>query len=191
MPPKPKFTKEEIAGKALEIIRTQGNSEFTARKLGTALGVSSRPLFTAFKNMEEIRHAAREIAIREFDDYKADCYDENEPSFKKIGLNMVDYAIKQPEVFKLIFMEEDENRKSIKDITDNLGKLSKESMKILVDVYGLSPKQAEEIFQQVWVFTFGLASLCAMKVCRLSMDEASAKLSEVFLGALERLKNQK
>ena len=48
MPPKAKFTKEEIAEQALNIIKEEGAAALTARSLGERLGTSSRPIFTAF-----------------------------------------------------------------------------------------------------------------------------------------------
>ena len=55
MPPKPKFTREEIAAAALEIVKESGVDALTARNLGDRLGTSSRPIFTAFKNMSEVK----------------------------------------------------------------------------------------------------------------------------------------
>ena len=37
MPPKPKFTKEEVAAAALEIVKQDGVAALTARNLGTIL----------------------------------------------------------------------------------------------------------------------------------------------------------
>lgn len=54
MPPKAKFTKEQIVNAALDIIRENGTSELTARALGKRLGSSACPIFTVFDNMEEV-----------------------------------------------------------------------------------------------------------------------------------------
>jgi len=51
MPPKPKYTKEEVVKVALDMVREQGVDSLTARDLGAKLGTSSRPIFTAFENM--------------------------------------------------------------------------------------------------------------------------------------------
>lgn len=65
MPPKAKFTKEEIIEAALEITRSEGFQALTARALGTKLGSSSRPIFTLFQNMDEVQqevvNAAKEL----------------------------------------------------------------------------------------------------------------------------------
>ena len=49
MPPKAKFTKEEITEAALNIVQTNGFEALTARELGTRLGSSARPIFTVLK----------------------------------------------------------------------------------------------------------------------------------------------
>ena len=59
MPPKAKFSKEEIVASAVEIVRTHGSDALTARALGQALGSSPRPIFTVFQSMEEVRREVR------------------------------------------------------------------------------------------------------------------------------------
>ncbi len=44
MPPKPKFTKEEVVKVALEIVREKGIERLTARDLSAALGSLCRYL---------------------------------------------------------------------------------------------------------------------------------------------------
>ena len=51
MPPKPKFTREEIVAAALSLLREQGESALTAREIGKRLGTSSSPIFTTFMDM--------------------------------------------------------------------------------------------------------------------------------------------
>lgn len=54
MPPKPKFTREEVVDTAIELIKDKGIEALTARELGAKLGSSARPIFTVFRNMEEL-----------------------------------------------------------------------------------------------------------------------------------------
>ena len=44
MPPKPKFTKDQMIAAALDIVSEKGLSALTARNLGARLGGSSRPM---------------------------------------------------------------------------------------------------------------------------------------------------
>ena len=59
MPPKPKFTRDEIVSAALALVRERGESALTAREVGKALGVSSSPIFTTFRDMDELKAAVR------------------------------------------------------------------------------------------------------------------------------------
>ena len=69
MPPKPKFTREEIVAAALSLLREQGESALTAREIGKRLGTSSSPIFTTFKDMEELKAAVQLEAKAVFDRY--------------------------------------------------------------------------------------------------------------------------
>ena len=51
MPPKPKFTREEIVAAALDLVSERGMGALTSRDLAARLGSSPRPIFTVFKNM--------------------------------------------------------------------------------------------------------------------------------------------
>lgn len=190
MPPKPKFTKEEIAAAALAMIRENGVEALTARDLGSRLGSSARPIFTVFKNMDEVKWAARELALREFEDYASD-FAEYTPAFKRIGMLMVSYAINEPELFKLLFMQEHPEGQSFDSSMRDLGNLSDICIELIQKDYQLAPAEAKTLFEQMWVHTFGLGALCAMKVCDFSEEEIAEKLGQVFMGMLIMLKSGK
>ena len=74
MPPKPKNTREEIAAAAFTIIKEEGLEALTARELGRKLNSSAGSIFTLYPSMEEVKLAARRLALEEFrrfiSDYK-------------------------------------------------------------------------------------------------------------------------
>ena len=51
MPPKARYTKDEIGNAAYQLIRNEGTDALTARSLATALGTSTAPIFTAFSGL--------------------------------------------------------------------------------------------------------------------------------------------
>ena len=55
MPPKVKFTREEIIRAALDIVRETGPEGLTARSLAARLGCSVKPIFGLFRSMEEVQ----------------------------------------------------------------------------------------------------------------------------------------
>ena len=63
MPPRLKYTKEEIAVEALELIRENGYNSLNARSLAARLGISTMPLFHCYDSIEEIKKAAVKIGI--------------------------------------------------------------------------------------------------------------------------------
>lgn len=71
MPPKVKFRKEEIVQAALDVARVKGADGVTARDIAAQLGVSTRPIFTYFNTMDEVKTAVRQAAEQVYQDYTA------------------------------------------------------------------------------------------------------------------------
>ena len=68
MPPKPKFTKEQIVSVALDIVRDGNVEAITAQEMGKRLGTSTRPMFTYFDTVEELRQETTDAAWRLYDE---------------------------------------------------------------------------------------------------------------------------
>lgn len=60
IPPSVKFTKEEIVNAALQVVREKGTAALTTRQIAAVLGVSTRPIFTYFQNMQQVQEAVRQ-----------------------------------------------------------------------------------------------------------------------------------
>ena len=57
MPPKVKYTREQILQAAVELTRERGFDAVTARDVGARLGTSAKPVYTAFTGMNELKAA--------------------------------------------------------------------------------------------------------------------------------------
>jgi AcrR family transcriptional regulator len=57
MPPKPKFSKEQIIDSAFHIAKTEGLDKITIRKVADHLGSSSAPIYVNFNDVEELKRA--------------------------------------------------------------------------------------------------------------------------------------
>ena len=179
MPPKPKFTREEIAAAAFQMIKEGGVSSLTARDLGSRMGTSARPIFTLFKNMGEVKQAARALAVQEFMDGIRD-YRDYSPAFKRIGMMIVSYGIHEPELFKLLFLQEHPTGASFEQSLLDMDGMDETCIQLIIQDYGLSRENAELLFQQMWTNTFGLGTMCAMGVCDLSEAEIGRRLGIMF-----------
>lgn len=190
MPPKPKYTRRQVAAAAYEIVKQSGLGALTARELGRRLGTSASPIFTVFDNMDQVRMAARELAMAEFQSYLGD-YRSYTPAFKRIGMKMVAYGLHCPEQFKLLFMQPHDDPSAASASLADMGQLADECIGLIRRDYGLPKQEARLLLEQMWTQAFGLGAMCAMKVCRFSEEEISRRLSTVFVGTMMLIKSGK
>ena len=188
MPPKAKYTREEIIQKAFEIAREKGIEAVVARELGKALGTSSSPIFTAFKNMEELQQEVRKVALREFESYVADALNYT-PAFKYVGMKMIEFAMQEPKLFQLVYMREHEASQTYDMLISELGDTVEVCIDIMQKEYALNRQEAELLFNQVWLHTFGICALVAGRVCHFKPEEISEMLGVEFQGTLMLIKS--
>lgn len=190
MPPKAKYTRAEIIQKAFEMAREKGIDSVVARELGKELGTSSSPIFTAFKNMEELHQEVRKVALKEFESYVSDALNYT-PAFKYVGLKMIEFAMKEPKLFQLVYMREHDGSQTYAMLIDELGETVNVCIQIMQRDYDLTKEEAELLFRQVWLHTFGICVLVAGKICRITPEEISEMLSAEFKGTLMLIKSGK
>ena len=183
MPPKPKFTKEEIVAAALELVSEKGIEALTARELGVRLGSSARPIFTVFNSMEEVQAEVRTAALKRFESYaeKAMHYT---PVFKQVGMQMILFAMEEPKLYQLVYMSENAGATDFEGIVDRLGDVAQLCVDVIQRDYGLSKNDAKALFEHVWIYTFGIGALCATGMCRFSQEEIIQMLGQDFMAML-------
>ena len=183
MPPKPKFTKEEIVAAALELVSEKGMEALTARELGERLGSSARPIFTVFNSMEEVQEEVRAAALKRFESYaeKAMHYT---PVFKQVGMQMILFAMEEPKLYQLVYMSENAGATDFEGITQRLGDVAQLCVDVIQRDYGLSAEDAKTLFEHVWIYTFGIGALCATGMCRFSQEEIIQMLGQDFMAML-------
>ena len=183
MPPKPKFTKEEIIAAALELVSENGIEALTARELGARLGSSARPIFTVFSSMEEVQEEVRAAALKRFESYaeKAMHYT---PVFKQVGMQMILFAMEEPKLYQLVYMSENAGATDFESIVERLGDVARLCVDVIQRDYGLSEKDAKALFEHVWIYTFGIGALCATGMCRFSQEEIIQMLGQDFMAML-------
>lgn len=189
MPPKPKFTREEIVAAALDIVAAQGPSALTAKALGDALGSSARPIFTVFDSMAQVREAVREAAMARFEGYAAHELPDM-PRFKQVGMQMLRFAAREPKLYQLLFMTERDAADGIASLLDSLGDTARQCIEALERDYALAPEAAERVFENVWVYTFGVGALCATGACRFSEEQLGQMLTTEFQAMLAYVRSE-
>jgi AcrR family transcriptional regulator len=106
MPPKPKFSREQIVEAALAVASEQGPEALTAREVAKRLGCSTRPIFTVFEDMDELTSETRRTAARRIEE-RCRWAMEQTGNFVHSGVQIVRIALDEPNLFKLVFMTGD------------------------------------------------------------------------------------
>ena len=190
MPPKAKFTKEEIIKVALGIVSEKGVQALTAKELGTALGTSTTPIFTVFNAMQEVQDAVRVAAMERFEEYAHKAAD-IKPVFKQVGMQMILFAKEEPKLYQLIFMSSTREAQTFDDIYAHLGSVADECLDVLQKDIGLSKDDAKTLFEHVWIHTFGIGALCATGMCDFSHDQIAQMLTQDFTAMMMLMKSGK
>lgn len=186
MPPKPKFTRDQILQCALDIVRTEGEGALTARHLGEVMGTSSRPIFTLFDSMEDLLCALRGPALEVFGKACAG-FDDYKPAFKKLGQNLVAFATEEPHLFRFLFVDAHGDPKTLDEWC--VGQLGDEAAAAIVSEYGLDEDTAHLLFKEMWLHTFALCVLKATGAAVVTDQEVSDSMSRAFTGLLDLAKS--
>ena len=163
MPPKPKFTRDEIIQTALEVVSQEGVEALTAKELGDALGTSARPIFTVFSSMKQVQDAVREAAMRRFESFAGQKLPDM-PLFKQVGMQMVLFGVREPKLYQLLFMQENRSAVSFDDVFGELGPTAETCIRLIQEEYAMSEADARLLFEHVWIYTFGVGALCARQM---------------------------
>jgi AcrR family transcriptional regulator len=187
LPPKQKFSREEIIAAALNLMRREGISAVTARGLGVELGCSSRPIFTVFQNMNEVQAETIYAARAVYNSYVEQGLSEV-PAFRGVGMQYVRFAREEPRLFELLFMKAGELTLTLDDVLPTIDDNSENILASIQEPYGLSREESYRLYQTMWIFTHGIACLCATGVSKLSDEEVELRLGDVFRGLLLKRK---
>ena len=181
MPRKALLTKEAVTAAGLAIVRREGQNALTARALSRELGCSLSPIFTVFKDMDEIQVSVKKAAEDFFADFMKDV-NEFEPAFKEFGLRLVRFAKQDGNLFDMLFL----SRGGRSDIA---GQIAQRSLMDIQQNYDLTDSQASMIFKQMWPVATGIASLCVHRPMAFSEEETGQILSNHFSGMMWLIKS--
>ncbi|MBO5525253.1 MAG: TetR/AcrR family transcriptional regulator [Clostridia bacterium] len=181
MAPKTKITKEMIVDSAIEITRKEGIDAVNARRIGAELGCSLQPVYYQFGTMDALREAVIARAKEIYNAYINESKKAEEKRFKVVGEQYVLFAIREKQLFRLLFMRNANHRLHEMEIIDeNTDYILSE----LQERYSLTLDQAKKIHFETWVATHGIASMIATDYMTFTPDQISELLSDFFVGLL-------
>lgn len=182
MPPKFRYTREEMIAAALELVRQGGKDALTARALGAKLGCSAKPIFGLFRNMEELEGEVIAAADAYYQKYLVQKMQEGQyPPYKASGMAYIRFAKEERELFRLLFMRD----RSGETIGENL-----EEIRPLLDLIrkntGLSEREAYLFHLEMWIYVHGIATMLATSYLEWDAEFISNTLTDSYQGLRHR-----
>ena len=181
MPPKPKYTKEEIVAAAFELTREKGIDAVVAREVGKRLDTSSSPIFTIWNSMDELRAEVRELAKEKYRQYMDGIFDYT-PSFKEFGMRCVRFAADEPNLFRLLFLTKQEEHSPYTRFKQDFEGIFTSLMAEIENQFNLSKSQADELLSQMIIFANGIAAYMITDANSFSKESVSYRISQVCIG---------
>lgn len=182
MPPKSKFTREQLIDEALNLVREQGMDALTTRALAKRLGTTVSPIFTVFDNLEALQTEVKQAAKELYGKYIKEGLEEK-PEFKGVAKKYILFAKEEPKLFRFLFMS-----KAMVGKTKDYNPIIPDNYKIVFgafrETYSLSENGAKRLFVHVGVYLHGLATLFAEKMCDYPLEyvwELLAEMDECIL----------
>ena len=163
---------------------TAGLFSFSVFSLSFPVSHISLPLssagfvVTAFSSINEIREEVVKKANNLYGEYVEEGLKQN-PAFKGFGMKYIEFAKDEPELFKLLFMT-DENKIFSGNFLPNYDMYSPKVLCVLENTYMMTEEAARRLYNHMSVYAFGFAALYAQGITIFSMDEISRMISEVF-----------
>ena len=184
MAPRVKFTREEFAEAGLSVVRKKGFSALTAQALAEELKSSTRPIFTCFGTMDELKsevYAAAEAVYRDYEDVGL----KHPIPFLGVGLQYIRFAKEDPELYRLLFLTPRTEFGGAMTSMKHLQNMIRES---LMSIYKIDAKTADFYFRDLWLVVHGLATLIVTGDCPYSDDEISQILTGFSVSICKSIK---
>lgn len=182
MPPKARISKEMIIEEAFQIARAEGADRITARRISERLMCSTQPVLYYFATVEEIKEAVYQHANEYHTGWLMNMKCDYEYPMLSIGMNYIRFAVKERNLFHLLFQSNGFTGASLIDLvqSNELNPI----MQVLQQEAGLTIEETREVFTTLFVFVHGYASMFANNEMVYDEKLLKTSLTKVFYGAV-------
>ena len=185
MPPKAKFTREEIIDTAFNLLRQRVTAALTCRDIAAALGTSTRPIFTYFRTMDELKTEVRLSAENLYRKYSSEGLKE-EIQFLGFGVQFVRFAREEPELYRLLFLTPPaEGESGALLAMEHTRDLVLES---ICRIYSMDEATADFFFRRMWLVGYSVSVLVVTGGCTYSDDEIKRIFTAFAVGLCKACK---
>ena len=153
MPPKFKFTREEIIEAALMIVRRGGWSALTTRSLAEALNASARPIYSFFGSMAEVEEEVVKKTVDLL--YRRMLRKETGDPWHDHGIGYVLFAKEEKALFRAV--NDERHIAFFKTYGDVIWETLTAALRDYPPFAGLTAEQVDRIQLHRWLFAHGMA----------------------------------
>jgi len=155
MPPKIKYTRDEVIKAAVSVVEEKGLDSLTARRVAVGLGSSVAPVYSYFATMDELALCVIRETQRTLLEYTSRLYTDR--VFLNMGTGVAMFAFEYPLLYKALMLEGDSFSDIVREFVSTLeSELIKDSR-----FTSLSDSERSVLLRKMWTFTHGLAALIA------------------------------
>ena len=94
------------------------------------------------------------------------------------------FAVDEPKLFQLLFMTEQPQSPKLSGILPLIEESYEEILLSIEKEYGFDRAFAQKLYYHLWIYTHGIATLCATQMCRFTEEEISGMMTEVCRGIM-------
>ena len=162
MPPKQKFTKEEVLKTAFQLVREKGITQLNARQLAKMLNASTQPIFTYYNNMADLQSDLFEMVSRYNSSY-FNRVNAGEDILANIGMAYIDFALEEPNLFQMMFMFNGFSGRKLNDFFTAMGDdCNAHLAHILPKAFRMELPETNRMFIDMWLYAHGIATMLVM-----------------------------
>lgn len=188
MPPTAKISKEMILNTVLDITRETGFEAVNARSIAGKLQCSTRPIFTCYASMDELKSEFLNFAYEYYQQF-VNRYSESvhvSPCLI-LPLSYIEFAQKETHLFKLLFINDmDLSMTKARDFYQEPD--NEKRAKIFSETIGVESEQGKVIFLDLFLYTHGIAVLTATNKMALERNSAEKMLINILSAFIRQVK---
>lgn len=177
MPKAIEISKDTIVKSAVKMINKDGWESLNARSLAKHIGISTKPLYRIYSNMDEIKSDALSEIYRQYDEFINSRID-SKNALLTLCIAYVEFANSYNNLFISLFLSHNLKWQKIEDVFNE--KWNQSTIINLVNKHGFSFDEAKELFLQMWLYANGLATLVATNQIELDEDRIMHRMVKIY-----------
>jgi len=171
------MSKEHIVKSAVKLVNDDGWEELNARSLAKKLGISTKPLYRIYNNMDEIKSDVLTEIYHQYGEFINSRID-SKKALLTLCISYVEFANSYKNLFISLFLSDNLKWKKIEDVFDE--KWNQSTIINLVNKHGFSFDEAKELFLSMWLYSNGLATLIATNQIKLDEERIMVRLVKIY-----------